>query len=319
MASNLLYYESGSKYAATTIPKYTYSLNKDYKSTNHLYTRFDRFYTIYPHNELTNVCQYVFMVRPDLCILDQNGNLQNRCKNHMVMNYMNNDYPEILKQITRYGSTKHDFIPYLVGRTESVQIPDYGVKVYTVSQPYSNLSVPYAIHGMESLSNGTFEITFREDKNLSIHKMFHTWITYIDGVSRNIFTPFKQNLQGNVLDYATSVYVITCAPDAKTILFWSKYTGAIPQIAPNSDFSFNRLGDIKNTVDISFSYFLGESLNPAILYDFNINAGISNPDREIENAASYNAETMSAGYALMERPFIYRNRKTKSYELHWLH
>ena len=140
-----------------------YELNMTYgkgygSNTKNIDTYFDRLYSVYTNIELDTLCQYVFMVRPDLNIYTSNGKLvsltvsqsksgyyPNSCpSNDQFFRYMNARYPRILKHLTKSLSGGHDFMPYLVGRTESLQIPDYAIKDYNINQPYTNYNLPYA-------------------------------------------------------------------------------------------------------------------------------------------------------------------------------
>ena len=272
----------------------TYGSEAAYEKNTSKY--FDRLYSVYVDKEITNLCQYIFMVRPSLNILNKKGTaLQSYSSNEVktgyypnssaqtdqFFNYMFKTYPYILKSLTPSLAETHDFIPFLVGRAESLQIPDFTIKSYKMQQPYTNYNLPYASHGLESLTGGQFEISFRDDDEFRIHKMFQSWVYYINGVTRNIFGPDMYNIRHNKIDYATSVYCITCKPDAETIIYWSKYTGAFPTSVPNSDLSFNLRGNANNKLTIPFDYLRQESLDPLILVDFNKNAHvIKDPDKE---------------------------------------
>lgn len=273
-----------------------FNLNMTYGNTYaNTLKYFDRLYSVYPSEEIDNVCQYVFLVRPDLNILssptdllhisqsemEKKGYLQNSSpSNDATLKYMMQRYPNVVRSLTTYlEGGHHDFIPFLVGRTESLQIPDYTIKNYKLSQPYTNYQLPYASHALESQTGGEFEISFREDKEYRVHKLFQTWVYYIDAVTRNLFAPKMKHIIHNKLDYATSVYTITCLQDAETIVYWSKYTGAFPLTVPNSDVSFNLRGTPNNKVSIPFAYFHQEALNPYILLDFNKNSHVQKPDK----------------------------------------
>lgn len=272
--------------------KYNLNMNTGLGNYNeNIGSYFDRLYSVYPEHELSGLCQYVFIVRPDLNILEDGSNKlvsygDNRAgylpnsspDKDQLFRMMKKTYPYILANLSgnlleEHG--KHDFMPYLVGRTESLNIPDYSLKDYKMTQPYTNYNLPYASHALESQTGGQFEITFREDDALQIHKLFQTWIYYIDGVTRNKFGPKVKYIRDNRIDYACSVYCITCKADATEIVYWTKYTGAFPTSVPNSDFSFNLRGTPNNKVTIPFDYFYQESLNPYILVDFNKNAHVT--------------------------------------------
>ena len=269
-----------------------YEMNITYgKSKSNTEIYFDRLYSVYLDMELDGLCQYVFMVRPNLNIFKTNDPTKLATLTQSQINagyyanstpakdqffrYMKKSYPYILQSLTHELVGDHDFIPYLVGRTESLQIPDYSLKGYKMNQPYTNYELPYASHALDSMTGGEFDITFREDNDLKIHKFFQTWLYYIDGVTRNKFSPKTKYITHNKIDYATSVYCITCKADAETIVYWTKYTGAYPTAVPNSNLSFNLRGSVDNKITIPFSYFLQESLDPYILVDFNKNAHVT--------------------------------------------
>lgn len=275
--------------------KMKYAMNMSYGDTkSNLVRYFDRLYSVYPNREIDNICQYVFIVRPDINIFKPGttellsltskqikaGYYQSASPaNDALFKYMRSKYPYTLRLLTSGFATSHDFIPYLVGRTESLQIPDYTLKSYKLNQPYTGYNIPYAGNALESTTGGQFEITFREDNDYLVHKLFHTWLYYIDGVTRNRFGPKLKYIRENKIDYACSVYCITCKQDAESIIYWSKYTGAFPTNAPNSDLSFNLRGAPNNKVSISFDYFRQEALDPYILVDFNKNAGVTNGNK----------------------------------------
>lgn len=339
-----------------------HDMNMIYDKKSHTELYFDRLYSIYPDLELENVCQYVFIVRPDANIIKPNtknklvevtsaqkkkGVASNSsCANDQLMRYMNKNHNNILRHLTSELTEHNDFMPYLVGRTESLQIPDLSVKNYYITQPFTGLSLPYAGHVLESMSGGggTFDITFREDAEFKVHKLFQTWLHYIDGVTRNMFSPMDNHIANNIIDYATSVYCITCKPDAETIIYWTKYTGAFPINNPNSDTSFNLRGSVNNRVSISFAYFLAEALDPLILVDFNKNAHVDSTDKglkkrvkdsipiysesklgdysfvfdkAVSSAMKKEYAVLGTGYGLVGSPFIYRNGDTGEYKLGW--
>ena len=156
-----------------------------------MYQNFDRFYSVYPEIELTDLKQYVFMVRPELNVLsDANPlHISETCARDSWMKLMVKDHNITLRHLTTTLDAEHDFMSFLVGRTESLQIPDYSLKNHSISQPYSNFLMPYATNAIESSTGGSFDIIFKEDNQLRVHKLFYTWLYYIDAVSRGIFDP----------------------------------------------------------------------------------------------------------------------------------
>ena len=155
--------------------------DKEYESNVTKY--FDRLYSVYPDYELSSLCQYVFMVRPDCNILNKGKLLtvptsgigpNGTPAKDAFMNYMYNDYKNLLYCLTLSDGdiTGHDFIPFLVGRVESLNLADYSLKDYKMNQPFTNYNLPYASHALESQTGGQFEIVSREDADLRVHKLF---------------------------------------------------------------------------------------------------------------------------------------------------
>lgn len=281
---------------------------------------FDRFYSIYPDEELSGLIQYVFFVRPNCNFLTGNGKkakLTSRMKKDPFYVYMYKNYFRILESLTDNFSTSHDFVPFLVGRTESLQVPDYTLKTGKLVQPCTGLGIPYAYTGLESTSGGTFDVTFREANDLRVNLFFYAWLKYIDGVSRNIYSPQKKFINQNKYDYCTSVYLITCKPNGEDIVHWAKYTGAFPTNTPLSELSFNlRSGNVPNKPSFTFEYFKAEHFNLYILEDFNKNAHITNK-KKIKRKEMYNPSSLGTGYAPAGAPFIYRAKKSNTFKLYW--
>jgi len=330
---------------------------------------FDRFYSVYLNNDEVETRQYIFFVRPGCYIVDENGtvngkttfSLSKRSRTYYdgYMRYMMANHEVILRSLTeefgrtiadasqttemgtqRYGNPmtddngyalgNHMFIPWLVGRTESLSIPDYILKNFSLVQPYTKYAMPYSTSAIEGQSNGTFECTFREDMGLRVHKFFYTWLYYMDGVMRNRFRPKDRYILYNAFDYMSSVYHIVCDVTGQNILWWSKFTGVFPTQVPNSDLSWNKGGRTDNKVTIPFVYFHHEALNPHILTDFNYNSlGYNYMQSYVEPSGGkikltnsidpiYNRDMGTIGTNLVGRPFITSNANGFRPKLNWM-
>ena len=290
---------------------------------------FNRFYKIFPDMELpSTLTSYVFITRPDLNLYassrgetgattgtEQKTTLVADNYNDAFLRYMNVDYPEMLHMLTRDFDSDHDFIPYLQGRTESLQIPDYqiGTSEYTV--PMFNYKMPYPGVANESLTGGTFDITFREDDRLRITKMFEFWVYYIDAIKKNKMRPAYVNIKRNRFDFMCSVYQFICDPTSERILFWTKYTGCFPTTVPVSNFSHNLRGSLESKINITFAYMYVEHMQPMIIADFNSNVHASTNQALVP---VYDEEFSTTGTTLVGTPVIYRRSNNSSdYYLTW--
>ena len=186
----------------------------------------------------------------------------------------------------------HTFIPYLTSRVESLQLPDFTLKTNTLVQPYTKYSIPYTQSGIESTTGGQVDVTFRDDRNLSLHKLFYAWTYYQDKVMRDIFKPKKKYLQYNSIDYATSIYDFIVDETGENVIYWAKYTGVIPTQVPLSDLGFNKGGNIDPKFSVQFNYFYCEHMDMDILRDFQYNSlGYIYMNR-IKNARNRNAASI---------------------------
>ena len=253
------------------------------------YQNFNRYYNIFPEIELGDTKTWVFMTRPDLFIFDNNSE-KNGGPGALAgapgtstegmtsiyfdpyMRYMRHMYAIILKSLTANLCDSHDFIPFLVDRTESLQLQDESIKNYEMTQMYTGYKLAYAGNGLESRTGGTMEINFREDYHCRVTKFFNTWLHYIDGVTRNIFSPRRESVYLNKLDYVCSIYQIVCDATGSNIIYFAKYTGCFPINANHSNFSHQLRGTPDNKVSVSFAYSHFDALNSQILVDFNANS-----------------------------------------------
>ena len=245
---------------------------------------FNRFYSIFPDMEMPNdLKSYVFFTRPELNVIDRSGNtsysgkkgglgLVNRNSQDNRLQHMAMLYPEMLQMLTKDYSEVHDFIPYLQGRTESLQIPDYNIRTMDFSIPFFNYKFTYPTVTNESLTGGTFEATFREDADLRITNMMQFWVYYMDAVMKGIMFPSDYHIHHNYYDFMCSVYEFVCDPTSERILYFAKYTGCYPTGVPTSNFSHNIRSNVENRVSVTFNYIKVEHMEPRILKDFNSNS-----------------------------------------------
>lgn len=250
--------------------------------------------------------------------------------------YGNSRNQDNTKVISNGGSpvnlTLHAFIPFLSGRVESIQLPDYTIKQNTMVQPYTKYSVPYTTSAIESCTGGSFDLTFREDEEYSIHKMFYAWIYYQNCVMRNIFKPKEKYIMYNAFDYATSIYDFLVDHTGENILYFAKYTGCIPTSVPMSDLSFNKGGSPETSVTIPFAYYVCEHMDFNILMDFNYNSlgyiAMNGPFSArklypfpIENTIPIYDQNTFLGRNLVGRPVVFcgRQKNGNSFlKLRWL-
>lgn len=284
---------------------------------------FNRYYKVFPDDEIGNILSYVFIVRPDL-------NMGIAIKNDPFFADLANTFPNLVLNLTQDigintdlnilaqkcgGQMNHQFVSFLTNRVRSYDIPDVNVKTFDIEQPYTNFHTMYAANSNESRTGHQFSITLRETKNLEITKFFEGWVRYMDGIQLGRYYPKRKYVTSritngsSVLDYATSVYLINTLADGEEIVYFHKSTGAFPTTVPHSTWGFKTpgAGSIENEVSIQFTGGLPEPLNPAVLGEFNYNAGVSSL---CVSETNYNNPIVGV-------PFITYSPKRKRFLLRW--
>lgn len=288
-------------------------------SRNTVLDNFNRFYNIYPDMEMAqDLKSYIFVTRPEMNLLgDGTNGLVSDNENDIRLVYMQMQNPELLKMLTTSYSSDHQFIPYLQGRATSMQLPDYEIRTSEVTVPFYNYKFPYPTVTNESTTGGTFSISFKEDDDLRISKLFNFWIYYQDATAKNIMKIASKHKYDHAYDYMCSVYQVICDPTSANVVFWAKYTGCFPTNVPNSNMSHNLRSSVSNEVSINFSYSRVEVFSPAILNDFTINtpgASASLDDYE----STYDEEFGMTGQSLVSCPVLTLSTTTGKLLLKWM-
>lgn len=270
---------------------------------------FNRFYSIFPDMEMPNDLKtYIFITRPEMNLLGTGGarvsgqrsiSLAKENQYDTRLQYLAAMSPEIMYMLTEDYSADHEFIPYLQSRAESMQIPDYEIRTSDFTVPFFSYKFAYPTVTNESITGGTFDITFREDSDLRITKLFQFWIYYMDAVMKNKMKPTKSHITDNAYDFMCSVYEIITDPGSERILFWTKYTGCFPVAVPISNLSHNKGSTMDNKVNIQFQYMMIEALEPRVITDFN-----NNSSRGSTFASRYNYDFGVVGDSLVGAPHI---------------
>lgn len=269
-----------------------------------LFNNFNRFRAQFPDYNLTNTVSYIFITRPDLNLVEPVGNntykLVPQFENDPTFTFLFGHNSNILLSLTSYFSKQHDFHPFLSNMAGSFEVSDQYIKTIEHGETLTGYKVQYGKHNIESKTAGKFNITYIDDRELTIYQIHKAWTDYISKVYRGEASPKRTYIQKKILDYACSVYYILCAQDYETILFWSKYYGVFPTNEPSSTFSFQRGNPVKEPeYSIEYAYAFKEDFNPLTLCEFNMNSS-----GNYIYLKPYNANIRQSGKSLTGAPFI---------------
>ena len=181
---------------------------------------------------------------------------------------------KIIGMLTGDGGT---FMKLFFNRVASTPASNEVLSTLDYTETWNKYKIPIGTSTKDSKIAGNFEMQFREDPELQIMKTIKLWVNYIEGlfmgdvISSYATSTSLSDAQTAIIDYMSSVYTFSVAPDGKTLQHWSKYTGVFPNKNPYDIFSSDD-GDIKviERVSVDFLFAYKEDLDITILRDFNL-------------------------------------------------
>ena len=269
-----------------------------------LFHNFNRFKVAFPDYHLSKTFAHIFFTRPDLNIINYNGNknysLHSQLQNEAVFYYLFKNNPDILISLTSSFSADHDFHPFLSNTAQSFELSDEYIKTMEHGETFTGYKVQYGRSNIESKTAGNISISFTDDNNFSIYKTLKAWVDYISKVYRGELVTKDEYIYKKILDYACSIYFFLCGPDDETLLFWSKYFGIFPTNIPASTSSWSKNNLLKiPEYSINFAYAFKEDFSPLTLAEFNMNSS-----GNFVYKKTYESSLLSTGKTLSGSPFI---------------
>ena len=281
-------------------------------------TQFNRFKMAFPDEELTKTFAYVFFTRPDLNLLSSNSSLSEQADLEPLCNYLYNNNPDLVRNLTRYGSTNHAFNVFLSNKAKSFEISDEYIKTVEAGETFTGYKIHYGRNDIESKAAGEFSITYRDNYNLDVFRMHKLWVDYISKVYRGEFSPRSVHKQNKELDYACAVYYFLLGPDQQTILFWSKYTGVFPTNTSSSTYSWDSQSILKlPEPSLKYAYSIKRDFDPAHLAEFN---SLSSSSSSASSVSIYDENRLGVGGTWVGAPFVVSSRNARgglTYLLRW--
>ena len=275
----------------------------DYKSLkDQMYNKFNRFKIAFPDYHLTKTFAHVFLTRPDLNLFNESSfpDLMPIFSKDPTFYYLYKNDRNTLLSLTKHLTSDHDFFPFLSSNSGSFEISDEFIKTMEVGETFTGYKIQYGKHNVESQTAGTFNISYTDDRDLTIYKIHKAWIEYISKVYRGVVEPKAEYIMEKILDYACSAYYILCGPDGESILFWSKYFGVFPTNTPASVTSWSKGNLLKiPEYNITYAYSVKEDFSPLTLAEFNMNS-----HGYLNYRKTYEPYLLSTGKTFTGAPFI---------------
>lgn len=253
------------------------NLNLNYFSTfkelnNKYFNSFNRFKVKFPDYDLSKSFAYVFFTRPDLNLVNDTCDaLADQVKNDPYFKDIWGTNRNVIKSLTKGVNSQHSFHEFLSNTCTSFEVSDEVIKTEEVGTNFLGFKIMYGMNNHDSITAGTFNITYEDDRELTIYKINKCWTEYISQVSKGIIEPKREYKLSRILDYASSAYYFLCAEDGETIIYGHKYVGVFPTNAPASVTSWTK-GNLmsKPEVTIQYAYSFRESINLLMMAEFNL-------------------------------------------------
>ena len=240
------------------------------------YSKFSRFGVIDPYNALTTTREYIFITKPDLCILNSSGSVSNILANNAFFVDAVNRYKPIAKQLqSSISASDGPFMSVLSNSiTSSLDLP--GISVDSVESAGNIMGTRINYRGM---SRGNidfdFNLEFEDTKYLDVYMLFKMydeyerlkWQGYLD------FTQAESDrwincIINKVLHDQVTMYKFVVGEDGYRIVYWARITGCYPTSIPRDAFS-----DMNNSepqkLTVGWKGHFVRDMDPIIITHFN--------------------------------------------------
>lgn len=243
------------------------------------YRKFTRFGIIDPQNTVTTTKEYIFITKPDLCLLDDTGNKPHKLlSQYPFFNHAADRYNQVCRQLQSSVSFQDGpFMAMLSNSiTSTLDIPGIEAEMIKTGTNVMGTKINYRSTSMKSDEDHTFTLEFEDTRHLDIYMLFKIWDEY-EKLKWNGALEFNQNDSTRWVNYTinkilhdqVSIYKFVVDQDGARLLFWAKLTGCIPTSIPRDAFS-----DMNNSegqkLSVTWKAHFVRDMDPSILSHFNL-------------------------------------------------
>ena len=236
------------------------------------------------HDVYVKGIPYMFITTPRLNLNDTNT------KRDSFLLYMKNYHSDIFNALNIENKKISPFIKLLTNSFRGIDGKDLASRTIDIGETFYGFKQTLPISIVDSQVGDTLTVTFEELKHLPVVKLHKLWVEYTEKVSRGLFSPSETAITKRFIDYVSSIYYFVLDFDGETILYWAKYTGAVPISVPYSSLVTNGFEHDIPELTVEYIYSYKEDMNPNILSDFNKVALLDGA------SLSYSTETPSKGF-----------------------
>ena len=277
------------------------------------HTEFNRFRIQYPDYFLNNTLGFVVFTRPDLNIVDSNGDILSQVANDSQLYYIMKASPETGKTLTKGYSGRHYFNPLLTNTVMSLDVSDESIDTLETGETFTGFKTQYAKSNIRSMTAGTISVTFPETYNMSLTHLHQLWCAYESGVYRGSLKPKDTYIWQKELDYACDIYYFLLDAEDFIIRYWCKYTGCFPLNVNKSVYSYNGDTAINHpNLNVTYAYFAREDLSLVNLVEFNNNSNANNTSFKYK--AEYIPALGASGQTWSGPPYVAKIKRPTGFD-----
>lgn len=243
------------------------------------YNKFYRFGVIDPYNEPQSGKEYIFFVKPNLCILDKNGSLISELASIPFFIELYNKWPNVINQLQYDADPTKCPFSYLLSNmvVSSLDLPSISAGTMSTPTNMYGISYDYRWNSEASDDNHSFSLEFKDTKNLDVYMLFRAYEEYerlkAQGyINLYKYDKYRKYIQNKVLHDQFGIYKFIVGEDMETIMHYSYFTGVYFASLPRDAFNDANFDDgIKYGIDMKAAFV--EDMDPVIIRDFNYLVG----------------------------------------------
>lgn len=293
-------------------------------------SKFSRIGIIDPYNALTNTKEYIFITKPDLCILGPNGSVSSVLSNNPFFVDAVRRYPEAAAQLQSSYISYNSRSPFMTMLSNSVtstlDVPGISADMIETGKNVYGTTIGYRSTSYQSDESHDFNLEFEDDKYLDIYMIFKMWDEYeklkwggyLD-FSKSAVEHWQNYIVNKVLHDQVSIYKFIVAEDGYRIVYYARIVGCVPTSIPRDAFSDTSSTEPQK-LTVGWKGHFVRDMDPIIISHFNqivARSGLANGS----DIPLFDPRTHGYNGTWANTPYIYTqtagSRNRREYFLRW--
>ena len=285
------------------------------------YKKFSRFGIIDPYNTLTKTKEYIFITKPDLCILNSTGSVSSVLSSNAFFVDAVRRYKNVAAQLqSSYSSGDGPFMTMLSNAcTSSLEVPGISAELIETGANVTGTKISYRGTSYKSDQDYDFSLEFEDTKYIDVYMLFKMYDEYEKLKWRGAidFTKaesdrWKNYIINKVLHDQVTMYKFVVADDGYRIVYWARITGCTPTTIPRESFS-NMDDAVQQKITVGFKGHFVRDMDPIIISQFN--SLVSSYVNGKKNLALFNNDTHTVNGDWASMPYIQIKEVTDPYRM----